>query len=818
MEINRREFLKLLGVSGAGTAIGAWSANAVFSIPDDTFQRVIEGPRIETWANSICTMCPGGCGIRVRLIDGIPVRVLGNPNYPINQGAVCPRAEASISMLFHPERIRQPLKRTGKRGENQWQKITWDEAIEILTSRLQKLRTERMTEKLVLMMQDNNTMITDFSRQFMRAFGSPNFLCLGDSPVYAQPVLLSQGLNISPTYDMMNTDYILNFGGDFLDDDPTPIRFNQIYVNLRERNGENKAEIVHISSYMSRTAANSSKSLQIYPGTMAALALGIANVMIRDNSYDKEFIKQDTHGFTKWKEPDGTWHMGFIDLVLEDYYPEKVAEITGVSAKEIVELARGFASSRKALAISGKQAAFSTNSLYTLWAIYCLNALKGNLGKSGGVLFPKQRSNEFFSDFNANEMDTNGLMQGKIGLNKKSTSSFSVDSFEQLLHTLENDEPYAIDTLIFSQVNPLTESTCQNRFASALQNVPFIVSCSSFLDETTMLADLVLPESVYLENWEFSRNVPLVEFTHLGVQHPVITPLPDTRHFGDILLHIAQSIGSPVADALPWENYEGFLHAYANEIYNKGEGIIVSERVDLSWIKFLKKRGWHFFDYSTFDEFWDVLVEKGGWWIPSSAETHEENIFKTKSGKFEFYSQSLQVEMEIGYHEDDLRETQFEEMLNQMKIKARGDLIYMPHFEFPRYDNKNSDFPYHLLSYQSLSSNNGIGVPLGLLQELSGLHSHEYWNCWVEINPQTAHRLGINEDDYVHIISPKGQISVKAKILPTVMPDVVMMPAGRFINAEIYNPYSIFNTDNDLISGVSSLTSTMVRVVKDLNT
>jgi anaerobic selenocysteine-containing dehydrogenase len=629
---------------------------------------------------------------------------------------------------------------------------------------------------------------------------------------------LSQGLTQSPTYDLLNTDYILNFGGDFLDEDPTPIRFNQIYVNLRNRNGEDKVEIVHISSYMSRTAANSTKSVQIRPGTMAALALGIANIMIRDKTYNKEFIENSSHGFSKWQDAVGTEHKGFRDLVLEDYYPEKVAEITGIYAKEIVELARDFASSKKALAISGKQAAYSTNSLYTLWAIYCLNALKGNLGKSGGLLFPKQRSDDFFSDINTDETGMNGLKKGKIGLNKDSPVSFSIDSFEQLLHNLENDEPYAIDTLILSQVNPLTESTCQNRFTSALQNIPFLVSCSTFMDQTTMLADLVLPESVFLENWEFSRNVPMVEYTHLGVQHPVITPSTDARHFGDILLHIAQSIGGPVSGAFPWENYQGFLQSYAKEIYNKSEGIIVSERVDLSWLEFLKKRGWRFFDYSTFDEFWDVLVDKGGWWIPTSAQTQEENLFKTKSGKFEFYSQLLQAEMKISYHEDDLRETQFEEMLRQIKIEARGDLIYMPHFESPRYENKNKDFPYHLLIYQSLSSNNGCGVHLGLLQELSGLHSHEYWNCWIEINPQTANRLGITDDEYVHIISPKGQISVKAKILPTVMPDVLMMPAGGLVNSEIHNPYTIFNTDNDLLSGASSLTSTMVRVVKDLNT
>jgi anaerobic selenocysteine-containing dehydrogenase len=112
---------------------------------------------------------------------------------------------------------------------------------------------------------------------------------------------------------------------------------------------------------------------------------------------------------------------------------------------------------------------------------------------------------------------------------------------------------------------------------------------------------------------EISRSVPTVEFSHLGVQQPVIAPLYDTRHTGDVLLQIAQRLGGSVAAALSWADYKTYLQAHAKEIFNSGEGTIVSETVEFSWIEFLKKRGWQVFDYSTFDEFWEVLLEKGGW-------------------------------------------------------------------------------------------------------------------------------------------------------------------------------------------------------------
>jgi anaerobic selenocysteine-containing dehydrogenase len=104
LEINRREFLKLLGVTSAATAAGAWGASTIFSVPDTLFERINSGPHIETWKNSICTLCPGGCGIRVRQIDEIPVRVVGNPIYPVNRGGICPKAEAGIEGSVSPLR------------------------------------------------------------------------------------------------------------------------------------------------------------------------------------------------------------------------------------------------------------------------------------------------------------------------------------------------------------------------------------------------------------------------------------------------------------------------------------------------------------------------------------------------------------------------------------------------------------------------------------------------------------------------------------------------------------------------------------------
>ncbi|UCF65852.1 MAG: molybdopterin-dependent oxidoreductase [bacterium] len=814
MEISRREFLRLLGISGVATTIGAVTANSFFSIPDEVFERVLSGPRIETWKNSICTLCPGGCGIRVRLIDGVPVRVQGNPLYPINLGAVCPMAESGIEMLFHPDRLRSPMKRQGERGENKWEEIGWDEAMEALTERLKILHDSNQPEKLVLVNHHPNSVVKNLAARFMKLYGSPNIFEIDETQANSIPVYLSHGFHSPPAYDVLNSNFILNFGGDFLDEGPSPVRFNQFYAKLKNRKDQNRARLVHVSSYMSRTAAQSSEWVPIKPGAMAALALSIANVMIRDQSYKKEFIKKETFGFENWKDSLGTEHIGFKNLVLEEYYPEKVSDITGIPASKIVEIARDFALTEPALCIAGGQAATSTNSLYTLWSIYCLNALKGNFEIPGGVLFPKQMFSSQSQDFNLENVSRIGSNKPKIFPENICNFNFTSDSLEQLILSLHQDKKYPVDTLIFNGTNPAFDATNQQFFKDAINNVPFIVSCNSFMDETAEWADLILPKPVFLESWDGSYGVTGAEFSHFGVQQPVIEPIYKTKNFGDILLELSTRLGGNLASGMSWNSLKDYIQDQSSSIYHSGEGAIISESVDISWIEFLKKRGWQAFEYSTFDEFWNILLEKGGWWDPIYSKSDKDRIFKTKSGKFEFFSSTFKSEIEKLDLPQESLSARLNYLCDQWKISARNDQIFLPHFESPRFNNDSGSYTYHLLTYQMLIKTNGPGGNINLASELFGIYSREYWNSWVEINPETARSLGINEGDHLNLISPTGKLVVKVKILPTVMPETVVMPYGLGHNSVGKNPHEIFDTDMDFITGIPSSISTMIKIEK----
>ncbi len=822
MELTRREFLKLLGITTASAAVGSLGASTLISVPDRVFERVITGPRIETWKNSICSLCPAGCGIRVRLIDGIPVRVLGNPLYPVNRGAVCPLAEAAIEDLFHPNRVQQPLKRVGLRGENRWEPIPWDEALETLTSRLQQLRQDGTPERFALITRNHNDLAGDLAARFLQAYGSPNDLVADDFRLLALPVQLSQQFDRVPAYDLAHTDYVLNFGADVLDEGPAPVRFNQLYAQLKNREENRPGTIVHLSSYMSRTAIQSSRWVPVNPGTLGALALSIAFVLIKDESYDRDFISRHATGFEDWRDASGNRHKGFKSMVLDEFYPERAAKITGVPAPTILKLARDFAAAPRALALAGSQAAFSSNGMYTAWAVYCLNALKGNFDKEGGVLFSKEMIDPRFPPVKLDSVARKGRKQPALTASEAAGAmKLPLQLPEQALPALASGGPYTIDTLMLYRANPLFESPNAREFEAALKSIPFIVSCTSIIDDTSRHADLILPTPSFLESWNISRTVPGMEFIHMGVQQPMLEPLYDTRDFGDVLLQISEKLGGTVAASLPWSSFVDYLKTYARAIYRSGQGTLVSESVRLSWISLLKKRGWQLFEYSTFEEFWEVLLEKGGWWDPGYEQSGTGRYLKTPSGKFEFISSYLKKEVQRWTRKAEQPQEAFAALKRKLELAGNEDKIYMPHYEPPRFSPSEADFPHHLLTFQQLVNVQGRGGHLALINELNGLYSRQYWHTWAEVNPKTAAKLGVKEDMPIRIISSHGQIVARAKLRPTVMPDTIVVPFGlghapseRFKEQIGANPYRIMSVETDPVSGIPSLISTRVRIEK----
>jgi anaerobic selenocysteine-containing dehydrogenase len=818
LEIKRRDFLKLLGGASSAVALGAYGCNQVIDVPERLIELAKKGSGIETWKNTICGQCPAGCGIKVRLVDKIPVYIKGNPIYPVNQGGMCPSGHSALEVLFNPDRIKEPLKRIGLKGRGKWEPISWEEVLQLIADRMRELRDNKKSHQVTFLDgSEQHSLMREHISQFMKAYGSPNYYQYPSVNNDSVPYFLLQGRQQIPSYDFLNTKYILSFGSNFLEEGYSPIYYTKLYAHLKEVTEEKRTSFVQIDSRMSLTAVNANRWIPIRPGTYGALALGIAYVLIREEIYDKEFVSNYTFGFEDWTDNDGKIHLGFKNNVIGNYYPEQVSEITGVPSKTVLEVARELGNNKPALVLGDQGSADNTNGTYSQMAVHSLNALLGNFEKEGGFYFTDLPSLADLPQVEEDGLAARGNAQLPIGKTTNTTfplTDFSMDTFTK---NILSDNPYPINVLFLYKGNPLFGALNHHDLAEALKKIPLVVSFDSFLTETSEFADIILPDHTFLEKWDEFSNIPSVGFTHIGIQQPVIEPLYNTRNTAEVLIDLGNKIGGSVSVALPFENYEKEIRYRVEKIYSSGVGAIISEGLKSSWLEYLQQRGWQVGRYNSFDEFWELLVRNGGWWNPIRKKKDIKKSFKTPSGKFEFYSQLLKNKIDPLVLEKGADTPQNrEQVLSSLNISARGDKIYLPHYEAVPFDEGK---PLYLLSFKLLTNRNGMSSNQPMMQEMFGYTTRQYWNTWAEIHPETASDYGITGKDYIWIESIIGSIKLKAIINPGVMPDVVAVPFGlghtsfgRYAKGHGVNPYSIMKSQYDLINGNPAPQATKVKI------
>ncbi|RMF87313.1 MAG: hypothetical protein D6736_13075, partial [Nitrospinota bacterium] len=387
-------------------------------------------------------------------------------------------------------------------------------------------------------------------------------------------------------------------------------------------------------------------------------------------------------------------------------------------------------------------------------------------------------------------------------------------------------KPYPIDTLFLYYTNPLFSLPPIEKTAQALAKIPFIVSFSPFLDESSAQADLILPDHTYLERWQDDPMLPVAKYSLFGLGKPVVKPLYDTRATGDTLITIAQQMGGGIKEAFPWENFLDVIHYSAQGLFEARRGNIVETFTEEPWIALLARRGVWNPSYRTFDEMWEQLLEKGGWWDPAYIFGEWDRIFQTPSGKFEFFSQHLQQRLEewIRTGKDPsapLSPEEREALLATLGLEAKGDLLYLPHFEPPQAGEEEKEYPFYLNTYKLMTQGLGRSANQPFLQEIIGPHVQVKWDSWVEINPETAHELGIADGDLVWVESPLGKILVQAKLYPGTMPEVVNIPFGqghtaygRWATDRGANPNRLIASTLEPLAGFPTWFGTRVKIYK----
>jgi anaerobic selenocysteine-containing dehydrogenase len=588
MKIGRRGFLSFVIGGAAGTALSPlpWKLMDDASIWTQMWPWTPVPENGEaSYVNSVCTLCPGRCGITVRKIDDRAVKIEGMNGYPVNDGGLCLLGLSGLQLLYDPTRIKSPLKRSGKRGHGKWERISWKEAISKIVEKLSDLRAKGRPHTVGVISGSDRGTVPQLFERFLTAYGSPNFFRMASvRDSYELTLHIMQGVQALPGFDFENADFILSFGSGIVDGWGPPVRMMRVDSAWKNAG----VKVIQIEPRLSNTAAKSDKWIPINPGTEAALAMGLAHVIIKESLYDHVFISNDADRFDDWKQ-----------LVIDKYSLDRVAAITGIDAETIAVLARRFANASKPLAICGRGDGSQPVSLAESMAVHALNALKGNINKKGGVFAIAEPDYIHWPEIEMDAKAAVGMQHERLDGAGSRKYPYSRYLLNRLPKSILSEALYPLECLLITDANPLYTLTDTQNVQKAFEKIPFVVSFSSYMDETARQADLVLPNHVYLERYEdvpmpFGMIQPVI-----GLAKPVVEPQFNTRHVGDVIIQTAQDLGGSIGKAFPWKSYHSCLK-------------------------------------ETLGEKWGTMVEKG-YWSASKAMTQPlKTSFETVSGKFEF--------------------------------------------------------------------------------------------------------------------------------------------------------------------------------------
>jgi len=434
-----------------------------------------------TIKKSTCGLCYAGCGIVIHLENGRPIKIEGDPDSPVNKGLLCEKGMASLDYLYHPERLRYPFKRKGNRGEGTWERISWDEALGMVSEKLSLVKRELGAESVAFIHGAAKGLQETYLKRFANVFGTPNVASMGHVCFLPRKFgsVMTFGYNPSPDYDHP-PQCIMVWASH-------KSKIAEFHKTLEA--AEKGATLIVIDPRKTALVGQGDLWVRLRPGSDLALALGMINVIINENLYDKSFVNEWTVGFEELKRH------------VQDYPPKQVAEITWVKKEFIEEVARMYATAKPACIQMGNGFEHTINSFQTVRAISILKALTGNLMVPGGEVYRKPLS---IPDRYAPELTLDLMLpEEKKGLRLGSDMHFA--PFYQYAHpptvvgAMLGTGPYPVRMAYIQGANPLLTYSNAARVHNALMGLDFLVVADLYMTPTAAIADVVLPSASFLE-------------------------------------------------------------------------------------------------------------------------------------------------------------------------------------------------------------------------------------------------------------------------------------------------------------------------------
>ncbi|GKX54252.1 thiosulfate reductase [Leminorella grimontii] len=715
MSINRRDFIKSVGVGCAGYAIGSFAPGALALQKPE----MLDGKSSLT--PSLCEMCSFRCPIEAQVINNKTVFIQGNTHAEHQGSRVCARGGSGVSLINDPARIVQPMKRKGPRGAGEWEVITWEQAYKEIAEKLNAIKKAFGPESVVFSSKSGS--LSSHLFHLASAFGSPNTFthattCPAGKAIAAQ-VMMGGDLAM----DIENTRYMVAFGHNLYEG----IEVADTHEMMMAQ--ENGAKVVSFDPRLSVFSSKADEWHAIRPGGDLPVLQAMCHVLIEENLYDKAFIERYTVGFDR------------LSASLKDTTPEWAEKHSDISADVIRRVAREIAAAAPHVIVNpGHRATYNKEELDMRRMIFTMNALLGCIERRGGMYQKKgaEKYNKLAGEAVAPTLAKPGVKDmpkieaKRIDATRPEFKYINKGGgiVQSIIDAVETEKPYAVKAWMMSRHNPLQTVSCRPELVKTIEKLELVVSCDVYLSESAAYADYLLPECTYLERDEEISDVSGLNPAY-AVRQQVVKPIGNAKPSWQIWQELGSALG--LEKYFPWKDMatrQLFQAKGDEDLYKKihqtgylSYGIPLLLREPDSVSAFVK------------------AYPKAAAGLSADGTFGDELKFKSPSGLIELYSETL----------EGLAEGFGAPLYRQFPLKEDGELYFI-----------QGKVAVHT---------NGATQYVPMLSELM-------WDNPVWIHPQTAKEKGIKTGDVVWLSNKIGKEKGTALVTPAIRPDTLFVYMG----------------------------------------
>jgi anaerobic selenocysteine-containing dehydrogenase/Fe-S-cluster-containing dehydrogenase component len=699
--MDRRGFFRIVGASGAAAAAAGCGKTTEAILPYVIPAEHIV-PGAATWFATVCRECPAGCGVLAKSREGRVVKLEGNPDHPVNRGGLCASGQAGLLSTYDPDRIPGPRVREG----DSWRGVSVADAQKLLVDKLAAAR-QAGAGRIAMLTQLETGSLGRLADDWLKAIGGRPRVAYEtfaheDLRAASQAVF---GIDAIPYHAFEDAKTVLSLGADFLETWLSPVGYASVFRRAHALHEGHAARVIHVEPRYSMTAASADEWVPSLPGTEGPIALALLRLVLESRR---------TAGLPA-KEVEA------LSAAARSVEVDAVAKQSGIPVTRLRQLAEGLVTAGPSLVVTGGAAAGGSSGVEAASAVHLLNYALGNVGRT--VRFGPNAALSRASRYADVLALTKAMAQGEIAV------------------------------LIVKDANPAFTLPARAGFTDALAKVPFVVSLSSHLDETTARAHLVIPDLTPLESWgDYSPREGV-----WGLLQPAMAPVPKVGPTNPDVLDLPQL--ARVRDMLgrkPPETFPGVAtKATGDLLLDSGRALVpAAEKTTFqaktfgdylrdSWRALAKTVA----SKAPFDAFWEDALRRGGYWA---------DVPVTKVA------------------------------LRAAKLTAQG----------PALEGGATDPA--LLVVPSSRYYDGRGANKVWLHEAPDPMTQVVYGSWVEVPAETARSLGIATGDVLRVESPHGSLDAPAYVSDTLVAGAVAIPTGlghtaygRFARGVGQSPYGL---------------------------